>query len=382
MNLKKPRLAIFVSFTAKGGVERVILNLLAGLSAHDIQVDLLVVVGKRGWLPESPWPNIRVMKMKGRHTPSSVPGLIAYLRRERPDVLMAAKDRCVRMAVLAHRLARVETRLVGQLHINLLGSLRDKSAWQRWLRFASMRWSFPRLHLIIGVSEGVVEDTMKITGLSRERMIALPNPIIGSELYEKSEEPVDDPWLNDPSWPVILGAGRLNPQKDFPTLIRAFDRVRRQLNCRLVILGEGSQRGALETLIGELSLQDCVALRGHSNNPYAYMKKSALFVLSSVSEGSPTVLVEAMALGIPVVSTDCPSGPRETLAGGKFGPLVPVGDVERLAAAFLETLRAPLPARVLQQAVEKFSIKNSTESYLETLGLAPLSSSVNSSTRY
>ena len=368
MTSRKPRLAIFVSFSGKGGVERVICNLMQGLSIHDLDVDVLVVVGKRGWLPESTWPNVRVIRMKSRHTGASLPGLTAYLRRERPDVLMAAKDRCARMAVIARWLARVKTRLVGQMHVNLLSVLESKSAWQRWLRCAAMRRLFPRLDLIIGVSEGVVEDTMKITGLPRARMVALPNPIIGRELHEKSEEPVDDPWLNDPSIPFILGAARLNPDKDFPTLIRAFALVHREHRCRLIIIGEGPRREELEKLIAELELQNCVALRGHSSNPYAYMKKAALFALSSVAEGSPTVLVEAMALGTPVVSTDCPSGPRETLGGGKFGPLVPVRDVEGLAAAILATLKTPLPASVLREAVEPLTIESSTLRYLKTLG--------------
>ncbi len=371
MNSKKPRLAIFVSFTGKGGVERVVFNLLQGLSAHDLNVDLLVVVGKNAVLPETSWPNVRVIRLKARHTTSALPALAAYLRRERPDVLMAAKDRCVRIAVMARRLARGETRIVGQMHMNLMSVLRHKTAWQRWLRCAGMRWSFPHLHLIIGVSEGVVEDTVEITGIPRGRMVALPNPIIGPELYEKSELPVDDPWLNDPSVPVVLGVGRLNAQKDFPTLIRAFHLVRQQQECRLIIIGEGSLLGELQQLINELGLQQCAALRGHTENPYAYMKKAAVFALSSVGEGSPTVLVEAMALGTPVVSTDCPSGPRETLENGKFGTLVPVGDHEKLAAAILETLRVPLPASVLQQAVEKFSIEQSTRSYLEALGFLP-----------
>ncbi len=371
MNPKQPRLAIFVSFTGKGGVERVVFNLLQGLSVHDLLVDLLVVVSKNAVLPETSWPNVRVIRLKAKHTASALPALAAYLRRERPDVLMAAKDRCVRVAVMARRLARGETKLVGQMHMNLMGVLKHKTAWQRWLRCAGMRWSFPHLHLIIGVSEGVVEDTVEITGLPRERMVALPNPIIDRELYEKSEQPVDDPWLNDPSVPVVLGVGRLNPQKDFPTLIRAFHLVRQEKECRLIILGEGSLLGELEKLISDLGLQHCAALRGHTDNPYTYMKKAAVFALSSVGEGSPTVLVEAMALGTPVVSTDCPSGPRETLEGGKFGPLVPVGDPEKLAAAIVETLRAPLPASVLQQAVEKFSIEQSTRSYLEALGFLP-----------
>jgi glycosyltransferase involved in cell wall biosynthesis len=367
------RLAIFVSFTGRGGVERVIYNLLEGLSAYDLQVDLLLVVGKKGWLPEIPWPNIRLINLKVKHTMSAVPGLIRYLRRARPDVLMVAKDRPARAAVIAHWLARVKTRLVAQLHMNVLGFLEGKSAWQRWGRCAPMRWLFPRFDLIIGVSEGVVEDTMKITGLPRERMVALPNPVITSELSKLGDEPVNHPWLNDPSLPVVVSVGRLSPEKDLPMLLRAFDRVRRQRECRLIIVGEGPGRGELERLIKELKLQECVSLAGFTENPFAYMKRASLLAFSSIAEGSGNVLIEAMALGTPVVSTDCPYGPRETLAGGKYGALVPVGDDESLARAILATLITPLPSFTLQEAVARYTVENSTRCYLEALGfsLAP-----------
>jgi len=370
MTSKTPRLAIFVAFSGTGGVERVIYNLLEGLSAHDIQVDLLAVVAKRGRLPDIPWPNIRVVNLGVKHSQLAFLPLIRYLRREQPEVLMVAKDRAIRTAILAHRFAKVKTRLVGQLHMNMSGYLQDKSAFQSWLRTAPMRWLFPHLDLIIGVSEGVVEDTVQITGISRERMIALPNPVITAEVYSKSEEPLDHPWFNSANAPpVILAAGRLSPEKDFATLIRAFHIVRGQRDSRLVIIGEGPLRRALQQQIAELGLQNDVLLAGHTTNPYHYMKKAALLAFSSIAEGSGNVLIEAMALGKPVVSTDCPYGPSETLAGGLYGPLVPVGDHQALAEAIVKTLDQPLPPETLRQAVAEFSVARSTERYLQALGL-------------
>jgi len=372
MTSQPRRLAIFVAFSGTGGVERVVHNLLQGLSAHAIEVDLLAVVGKRGWLPPIPWPNIRVIDLGVKHSQMALPALLRYLRRERPDVLMVAKDRAIRTAILAHRLAGVPTRLVGWVHMNMSGYLQDKSAWQRWLRTAPMRWLFPSLDLIIGVSEGVVEDTMRVTGLPRERMVALPNPVLTPDVYAKAEESPGHPWLDDPaSPPVIIGVGRLSPEKDFATLLRAFGRLRGQRDCRLILVGEGPLRPALEKQVAESGLQDCVSLPGHTPNPYAYMKRAALLAFSSIAEGSGNVLIEAMALGTPVVSTDCPYGPAETLAGGQFGALVPVGDDEALAKAMLDTLDQPLPAQVLREAVAGFSMEASTRRYLEALGLAP-----------
>lgn len=367
MSPESRHLAILVSFSGTGGVERVVLNLLQGLAAHDVQVDLLAVVTKKGWLPEIPWPNIRVIEFKAKGSQKALPELIRYLRRERPEVLMVAKDRAVRMSVIAHWLARADTRLVGQLHMNMTGYLASKPAMHRWTRILPMRWLFPRLDTIIGVSEGVVADTIKITGMPPERVIAIRNPVITPELSSMAEEPADHPWFNETMVPVIIGVGRLSPEKDFATLIRAFSRVREARNCRLMILGEGPLQPNLEQLIGELGLQDCVALPGFRANPFAYMKKAALFVFSSAWEGSGNVLVEALALGIPAVSTDCEYGPRETLEDGKYGPLVPVGDDEALAKAMINTLDNPLPPRILQQAVADFTIEKSAQRYLEVL---------------
>lgn len=347
-------------------MERVTLNLLQGLSVHDVQVDLLAVVSQRGWLPDIPWPNIRVIRFRCKGSQKALPELIRYLRRERPDVLMVAKDRAVRMAVIARWLAGVETRLVGQLHMNMTGYLASRPAWQRWLRTLPMRWLFPNLDLIIGVSEGVVDDTVMITGMPRERVIAIRNPVITPELLAMAEAPVNHPWFQE-TMPVIIGVGRLSPEKDFATLIKAFSRVRKVRQSRLIILGEGPLQPDLEKLIIGLELKDCVALPGFQANPFAWMKKAALFVFSSAWEGSGNVLVEALALGIPAVSTDCEYGPRETLQAGKYGPLAPVGDDLALAEAMLATLDNPLPPEVLQGAVSEFTIANSARRYLDVL---------------
>lgn len=160
-------------------------------------------------------------------------------------------------------------------------------------------------------------------------------------------------------------------QKDFPTLIRAFALVQGRRPCRLLILGEGQARPRLEALIADLRLTEWVALVGYQSNPYAFLARAALFVLSSAWEGSPNVLTEAMALGIPVVSTDCPSGPAEVLEGGRFGRLVPVGNPAALATAIEMTLDRPLPAALLRSAVSEYEQSRSARRYLEVLGLAP-----------
>jgi glycosyltransferase involved in cell wall biosynthesis len=371
MPSKPKRLAIFVSFSGMGGVERVVYNLIEGLSEHDVQVDLLAVVTKKGRLPEIPWSNVRVNVLDTKHSQMAIPEVSRYLKRERPDVLMAAKDRAIRTAVLARRWAGTDTRLIGQLHMNMSGFLQNKSAVKRWLRTAPMRWLFPDLDLIIGVSQGVVEDAHQVTGLPKDRMVALPNPVITPEVYTKAEQPTGHPWF-DPvdRRPVVLAVGRLTPEKDFPTLLRAFRLVRQRVDCRLAIVGEGPMRRSLEDLAAALGIRDHVSLPGHTTNPFAYMKRADLLAFSSIAEGSGNVLIEAMALGTPVVSTDCPYGPAETLDGGKYGRLVPVGSAEKLAEAMLDTLDHPLQASSLQAAVAEYSLARSTQRYVDVLGLA------------
>lgn len=360
-------LALFVSFSGTGGVERVTLNLLQGLSEEpNVRVDLLMVVARRGTPPVIPWPNIRVINLGVRHSQMAIPALIRYLRSEHPDVLMVAKDRAIRAAIVAHRLAGVKTRLVGQLHMNMQGFLKGKSWWTRWTRLAPMRGLFPSLDLIIGVSEGVAQDALEITGMPRDRVIAIRNPVITPELQFMAREEVLHPWFKE-EMPVILGAGRLTPEKDFPTLIRAFARLRQQRAARLIIIGEGPLETDLRELTRTLGIEADVDFPGFTPNPFAYMQRAALFVMSSAWEGSGNVLVEALALGTPSVSTDCPFGPRETLADGRYGDLVPVGDDLALAEAMKSTLENPLPPETLKEGVRDFEIGVSARRYLDVL---------------
>lgn len=198
-------------------------------------------------------------------------------------------------------------------------------------------------------------------------MRVIHNPVVTPKLFEQAKEPIDREWFKDGAPPVILGVGRLSLQKDFPTLIRAFTIVRKQLPARLMILGEGEERPQIEAMIKELGLASEVALPGFVSNPYAFMSRAAVFVLSSVYEGLPTVLIEAMAVGTPVVSTDCPSGPREILGFGKYGMLVPVRDFEALANAIVTTLSDQTDVEGLRQQAQKFSLENTVNGYLELI---------------
>ena len=174
-------------------------------------------------------------------------------------------------------------------------------------------------------------------------------------------------WFADGAPPVLLGAGKFKPQKDLSTLIRAFAMIRASRPARLIILGEGPQRKTLQALCTELGVLEDVAFPGFVDNPFAYMARSKVFVLSSAWEGFGMVLAEAMACGCPVVSTDCPSGPAEILEDGRYGPLVPVSDPEKMSAAIASTLDDPLPVETLRQRAAVFSDASAATLYRQVL---------------
>ncbi|RYG40716.1 glycosyltransferase, partial [bacterium] len=198
---------------------------------------------------------------------------------------------------------------------------------------------YPAAHEIVAVSNGVADDAARVLGLRRERITTIYNPVINPSLRAQAAEPPAHPWFSDGGAPVVLGVGRLNAQKDFPTLIKAFAQLRTP--ARLMILGEGEERASLEAQAAPFG--DRIALPGFSANPFPAMTACRVFALSSRFEGLPGALVQAMACGAPVVSTDCPSGPREILEDGRWGVLVPVGDDKALAAALEESLTRPRP---------------------------------------
>ena len=201
-------------------------------------------------------------------------------------------------------------------------------------------------------------------------MTTIYNPVVTAELVSQSRAPLDHPWLQLGAPPVILGVGRLHEQKDFPTLLRAFARVRAKREARLIILGEAKHaeyRTELTTLAAQLGIANDVMFPGFVDNPFAYMAHAAVFVLSSAWEGLPTVLIEALACGCPVVSTDCPSGPAEILENGKYGPLVPVGDDVALADAICSVLNTPPNRDWLRARGALFGVDHVADRYLGVL---------------
>jgi len=363
------RVAILLSYSGDGGVERMLNQLMRAMLAAGCAVDLLVLKARGGHFAGVP-AGVRVLRLDSGHARLAVRHIARYLRAEQPPVLLAAKDRAGRAALQARDRAGVRTRVFIRLGNTLSESLVGRGRLRRWLRYAAIRRTWPRADGIIAVSHGVAEDVVATSGVAPERVHVLANPVVTPELFERAAAAPEHEWPQIAGEPVIVGAGRLDRQKDFPTLLRAFARLNAQTPAHLVILGEGEDRGALERLAVELGVGERVRLPGFVANPHATMARADLFVLSSAWEGSPNVLTEALALGVPVVATDCRSGPREILAGGRVAPLVPVGDDAAMAAAMAEVLRAPPASATLQAAVGDYECDRATARYLQVLGVA------------
>jgi glycosyltransferase involved in cell wall biosynthesis len=363
------RLAVLISLSGEGGVEGMVLNLVEAFAARpDLVVDLVLIREESRHLRDLP-AAVNVVRLGVRHSALAVPPLAAYLRRARPDALLAAKDRAGRAALVARRLTGVPTRVVVRIGTTLSEALKGKGAVQRWLRYFPIRRLYGWADGVVAISKGVADDVAAIAGLPAERIHVIRNPVLTPRLAELGTQPLAHPWFEDRTVPVVMGMGRLTRQKDFPTLIRAFARLRRERPARLLILGEGRDRQALLDLAALEGVATDVALPGFQANPFPWLARARVFVLSSAWEGFGNVLAEAMALGTPVVSTDCRSGPRELLADGRYGPLVPVGDAAAMAAAIGTVLQRPLPREVLIAAVRDYDVELSARRYLEVLGL-------------
>jgi glycosyltransferase involved in cell wall biosynthesis len=362
------RLAVFLATSGHSGVDRVMGNLIPEIARRGVAVDLLQIEGHGPHLATLP-DGVEPVPLGCRHVDGSLPALVRYLRRRRPQVLFSDKDRLNRMALIARRLAGTPPRVVIRVGTTVSQNLQRRGWLHRRLQLLSIRLLYPWAQAIIVPSRGAAADLAAIGHLPQGLVHVLPSPVGGAGLDALAAAPLEHAWFAPDAPPVILGVGELCARKDFETLLRAFARLRRLHPCRLMILGEGRRRARLETLAHALGIEGDVALPGFVTNPYPYMARCALLALSSTCEGSPVVLLEALALGRPVVATDCPSGPRETLQEGALGALVPVGDERALAVAMARTLAHPPDRERLRQCAEAFSVCRAADRYLEVLGV-------------
>jgi glycosyltransferase involved in cell wall biosynthesis len=331
------RIALVTSAMEGGGAQRAFAKLASGIAAADRDVDLVLGRAQGPYLAEVS-PDVRVVDLGVRRFAHAVVPLARYLRRTRPIAVYSALDYVNVVTVMAHALARVDARLVVSERNTLsVAAMNATGPSTRWMP-KIVRLVYPRADAVVAVSQGVADDLVMRCGLAADSVHVLDNPVVTPEMLRMRDEPVTHPWLLDRAAPVVLAAGRLVPQKDFALLLEAFATVRRTRAARLVVLGDGPLRPELERQAHALGIAADVSLPGFCANPYPMMAAADVFVLSSRWEGSPGALIEAMACGARVVATDCPSGPRQVLDGGRYGRLVPVGDTSALAEGIDDAL--------------------------------------------
>lgn len=294
-----------------------------------------------------------------------------YLKSERPRVVLAAMETAGVIALWTRRRTKVSPRIVVSSHVEVSRhTQQDWSLPKRLILTHLMRRHYPSADGVVAVSKGVADDLARFARLPRERISVINNPVVTDDLLEAKCVNAEHPWLADGTVPVIVAVGRLTRQKDFGTLLRAFALVQERRPARLLILGEGEDKASLQALARDLGLEERVEMPGFVPDPLAYVAKASVFVLSSAWEGLGNALIEALACGCPVVSTDCPSGPSEILEDGKYGRLVPVGHHESMAEAILTTLDGPPDRQMLLERASDFHVDRITERYLDVMGLA------------
>jgi glycosyltransferase involved in cell wall biosynthesis len=394
------RIAIFLPSLEGGGAERSMLNLARGFLARGREVDLVLCRAKGAYLEDIPdgatlielqaTPGLRARFVTAIQHVKDIPALArpvllarknapeiarvralqGYIARYCPDVILSALPYCNLAAIWAKQRSGTVVPVVVSERIVLstyCAALPNARKW-RWRYLPVLvRRTYPGADAVVTVSNEVAEDLRTRVNLVHANIRTIHNPVVNDDLRNRAQEPLEHEWFKAGSPPVVLGVGRFTEQKDFATLIRAFARLRKSTEARLVLLGEGRLKEGLEELAAGLGVAEDVEMPGFVENPFRYMMRASVLVLSSKYEGLPGVIIQAMACGCPVVSTDCPGGSREILADGQYGTLVGIGDATGMAQAIQIELDRPRPRETLLARAAEFSVERGVELYLQLL---------------
>lgn len=358
--------AFFLQDLSGGGAEKIMSGLANELVKRGYQVDF-VLVHATGVNLKFLSEKIRVVDLKARNTYLCLPTLMRYLKRTRPGVFLSSLDLTNLMALIARKITGVKTRMV--IRIEIMESAQKRTFLKKGLEKLLLTALYPSADAIVGISTKVAEDIIDYAKLPPNKVHVVYNPVVTPELLNKAKEDAGHEWFKKGQPPVILGAGRLTEQKGFETLLDAFAVLRNTMAARLIILGEGELKSKLESICMGYGIEKDVDLHGYVENPYSFMRQSDAFVLSSKWEGSPSVLIAALACGCPVVSTDCPGAVREILADGAYGDLVPVGDAAAMAKAIEKVLTSG-GKHAAANWLDQFSIEKVTDQTMKVLKLS------------
>jgi glycosyltransferase involved in cell wall biosynthesis len=379
------------------------LNLATGFLAKGREVDIVLCQAKGAFLDEIPagatmieleatgglrarwiiarsnlqdfFVRLRPVLLAKKTAPevARIRSLQRYIVASQPDVILSALPYANLSAIWAKELSgsRVPVIVSERIALSSYCAAPSNSRKWRWRYLPELvRRTYPKANRVVAVSDHVADELITTIGLHQDSVITVHNPVVDDNLRTRAQQPLEHPWFAQDEPPVILAAGRFTEQKDFATLIRAFAAVRADREARLVILGEGRLRDDLEQLVCTLGIQADVYMPGFVENPFQYMARASVLVLSSAYEGLPGVLIQALACGCPVVSTDCPGGSSEILEDGNYGALVSIGNADEMAKAVLAELDDPTPREILLRRAEDFSVERAVNNYLALLDTA------------
>ena len=355
---------VFLIPSLAGGVGTVMGRLAGGVSKNECSVEIWTISNECDLDVEELEENIKLVSFNASRALFALPKILWRLNQQQPDVILSTSFHINCIILFAQALLNTKTKLFISEHTALLDALDSVGRAKKFIISKLIKTLYPKADGWIGISDTIARQIEKVAGLPAQSVNRIYNPVISSAIHAKSRQDVAHPFF-ETGLPVILGVGRLSPEKDFTNLIEAFYLVQREIPAQLLILGDGPERLALERLVQERHIKTCTSFAGYVKNPYPYFSKADLFVLSSLREGLPTVLIEALALNVPVVSTDTASGAHEILKNGKLGTLVPTGNPEQLAQGILNALKSP--KKVHNKALLEYDVAFASKAYINYL---------------
>lgn len=366
----RPLLAFFIPDLSVGGAEQVAITIANGLATRGYDIDLLLSRAS-GELRSELSEQVSIVELPPSTTPvvgvaAHLPFLATYLNKRKPAALFPHLEHPSIVSLAINRFLNTDTAVIPTQH-SAFGHEVEATPKDQIVRRIVPRL-YPASDQIVSVSEGVADSLTDRTPVERSDISVLYNPVDVEQIRERASQPVEHEWVEGNDRDVVLFVGRHARQKNLDGWVRAFEKiVNKNPDARAIIAGKGPCREQVQATVERLGLSDTVSLPGFVDNPYRYMRKSDVFLLSSRYEGLPTVLIECLAVGCPVVSTDCPSGPREILSDGEHGTLVPMDDIDGLANAVCDTLADPPDSDRLRSRADDFSPKPVFDAYEQFL---------------
>lgn len=356
-----------------GGIETNTIRLIREFVERNYKIDLVVIDLKGDLISEIP-EEVNLINLNRKKAHFSIFKMRDYLEKHEPDYLISAKERNNVLSYYAIKFAHVNTKLIASVRTNLeLESQKNMSIKENFFKkidYFFARRIYKNVDYLVAVSKGVKDNLENFFNLSRNDIKVIYNPVVKEEINHLKNEDIQHEWFDNSKIKIIIGVGRFSPQKNFIMLLKAFNiAVKKNHDLRLVILGDGPDKikNELTNYIKKENLENKVYLPGFVSNPYKYVNGSDVFVLSSIWEGFGNVVAEALAVGTPVISTDCPSGPEEILDHGNYGSIVPVNDHKRLAKEIENILIKNINSKRLIKRAQKFSVEESANKYLKII---------------